>query len=90
MSSKRIDFDEALLDAKGDDDLMPTIEKGLQSVQRAVENIETELTGTDAVLSMGDPVGTISAYGQDLLSAAQILEEYEPYLEHYDALREHF
>lgn len=88
--SNRVTFDEALLDAKGDDDLMPTIEKGLRDVQYAVDNIETELSGTDTVLSMGDPVGTITAYGKDLISAAQALEQYEPYLEHYDALREHF
>ena len=88
--NKPVTFNEALLDAKGDDDLMPTIEKGLRDVQNAVDNIETDLADSDSVLSMGDPVGTITAYGKDLISAAQALEQYEPYLEHYDALREHF
>lgn len=88
--SNRVTFDEALLDAKGDEDLMPTIERGLQEVQDAVGHIEGELTGKDAVLSNGDPVGLIHGLAQDLTSAAKTLDEYEPYLEHYQRLREHF
>lgn len=90
MATQRITFEEALRDAQYSDELMPAIAQGLDEVQQRVTELYEDFGSENAIVGHPSPASAISESIRYIERANQLLEEYEPYIEHYPQLREHF
>ena len=88
MSMHQISFEQALNDAQQDPEIMDAIEFALEDIEQRVNELHEDFGTVDAILRHGSlRLNKSIRYVQ---IPNELLEEYSPYLEHYQRLREHF
>lgn len=84
-----LSFEQALEDARQDDDVIPTIESALAKLRRFNEDAPADMDA-DTILDAEDPVDVCNHYVKELKAVVYELEMYEDHLPHYKQLKEHF